>query len=47
MGGKPIAPIERQLPSVGNESQYEEDGNPFAVLKLTPEQKQAATGRPG
>lgn len=34
-----VAPVERQLPSVGNNFQYEVEGNSFTVLKLTPEQK--------
>ena len=36
---KRIAPIERQLPSVGNEFHYELEGNSFAVLKLAPGQR--------
>ncbi len=32
-----IAPVERQLPSVGSTFQYELEGNSFTVLKLTPE----------
>jgi alpha-L-arabinofuranosidase len=31
-----IAPVERQLPSVGSKFQYELEGNSFTVLKLTP-----------
>jgi alpha-L-arabinofuranosidase len=34
-----IAPIERQLPSVGSKFQYELEGNSFAVLKLKPERR--------
>jgi alpha-L-arabinofuranosidase len=34
-----IAPVERQLPSVGSEFQYELEGNSFTVLRLTPERK--------
>jgi Alpha-L-arabinofuranosidase C-terminal domain len=34
-----IAPIERQLPSVGSKFQYELEGNSFTVLRLTPARK--------
>ncbi len=34
-----IAPIKRQLPSVGSKFQYELEGNSFTVLKLKPEAK--------
>ena len=34
-----IAPIERQLPSVGSKFQHGLEGNSFTVLKLTPARK--------
>jgi alpha-L-arabinofuranosidase len=34
-----IAPVERRLPPVGSQFEYELEGNSFTVLKLTPERR--------